>query len=185
MKNNCLLTFLLLTGFSSFVTAQNFSTRAAEAKFYSHAPLEDIEALNKEVGVLVSIPNNSVKVVVKIVGFTFAKSLMQEHFNENYLESPKFPVATFTGNFSNKEILEIKTPGSYQMMVSGDLTIHGIAAKREIPCTILVGEDGKLNVSSEFMVKLEDHKIKIPSAVGKNIAEEVKVSFSGILEKQQ
>lgn len=184
MKNYNLIASLIFLGFSSFAAAQNFSTRTAEAKFYSHAPLEDIEALNKEVGVLVSIPTNSVKIVVKIVGFTFAKSLMQEHFNENYLESPKFPIASFTGGFTNKENLDIKTPGTYPMVVSGDLSIHGVTIQREIPCTILVGEEGKLTVNSEFMVKLEDHKIKIPSAVGKNIAEEVKVTFSGILAKQ-
>lgn len=184
MKKYCLLSIILFAGFTTYLSAQNFNTRTAEAKFYSHAPLEDIEAINKEVGVIVSGASNSVKVVVKIVGFTFAKSLMQEHFNENYLESAKFPVATFSGSFVNKENLNLETPGTYSMMVSGDLSIHGISARREIPCTLEVGSDGKLKVNSEFMVKLADHKIKIPSAVGQNIAEEVKVSFSGTLNRQ-
>jgi hypothetical protein len=184
MKNSFYFLLIALSGIFTQAQAQNFSTRAGEAKFFSHAPLEDIEAINKEVGVLVSTANNTVKVVVKIVGFKFEKSLMQEHFNENYLESPKFPVASFTGSFTDKEIIKLGNPGTIQSIVSGDLTIHGITQKREIPCTLTVGADGKVSVSSEFMVKLEDHKIKIPTAVGQNIAEEVKVSFAGVLEKQ-
>jgi hypothetical protein len=184
MNKSQLLLLLFLTGFFQFAEAQTFSTRVAEVKFFSHAPLEDIEAINKEAGVLVSTTTNTIKVVIKIVGFKFDKSLMQEHFNENYLESPKFPVATFTGSFSDKEKLKLGNLGTIQAIVKGDLTIHGISQPREIPCSLTVDAEGKISVASEFMVKLEDHKIKIPSAVGQNISEEVKVSFSGVLDKQ-
>jgi hypothetical protein len=179
-----LFLLLFLTGFLQLAEGQTFSTRHAEVKFFSHAPLEDIEAINQEVGVLVSTTTNTIKVVIKIVVFKFDKSLMQEHFNENYLESPKFPVATFTGSFIDKEKFKLGTPGTVQAIVKGDLTIHGITQQREIPCSLTVDDGGKVTVASEFMVKLEDHKIKIPSAVGQNISEEVKVSFSGVLDKQ-
>lgn len=169
---------------STSLYAQNYITRNGEARFFSHAPLEDIEAVNKDVGVIVSPALNIVKIVVKIISFQFDKSLMQEHFNENYMETPKFPIASFTGSFLNKEKVNFSNPGTYQTLVTGDLLIHGITRKREIPATLVIQADGKVSVASEFMVKLEDHQIKIPSAVGKNIAEEVKVNFNAVLNKQ-
>ena len=101
-----------------------------------------------------------------IKSFVFENGLMQEHFNENYMESDKFPFALFKGSIENKE-------GSGQ--ANGDFTVHGVAKAREIKGSIKNTDKG-LTVSTEFWVKTAEHKIKIPKLLVKNLAEEIKVN---------
>jgi hypothetical protein len=176
------LFFVLILGLGmTDMSAQNFISRTGEVKFFSHTPLEDIEALNTKVAVKVMSEKDSVRIVVPIIGFIFDKSLMQEHFHENYMETKLFPTATFLGRFVENTKPNLHSPGLIQTSVSGELTIHGVTQKRIIPCILNVAEDGKITATSDFMVKLSDHKIKVPFAVGKNIAEEIKVTFSALL----
>jgi polyisoprenoid-binding protein YceI len=100
---------------------------------------------------------------------------MQEHFNENYMESNTFPKATFKGKFTGATAEDLKKPGTYKVTVSGDLTIHGVTKPVSYPGTITVDKDGVLKASSDFVVKPEDHGIEIPSVVRKNIAETITV----------
>jgi len=177
---NVIISLLILTGYS--LEAQTYSTRSAEVKFYSHAPLEDIEAHNTKGGASLSLEKNEIRIVIPIKGFMFQKALMQEHFNENYMETPKFPVATFTGSLSDTEVLKDDSPGPHKLIAKGELTIHGVKKYREIYCILSREPTGGIKVIAVFPVKVADHKIKIPSAVGKNIAEEVEITFNAILE---
>lgn len=150
-----------------------FITRQGFISFYSHTPVEDIEAVNNQVLSIVDLNSGAVAVSLLMKSFQFEKALMQEHFNENYVESDKYPKANFQGKIKN--LPEILSGDNGVAMISGDLTIHGITR----PITM----EGKLEVTDEsvrfegsFMVTVADYDIKIPSIVARNIAKEVKVT---------
>lgn len=150
------------------------------AKFFSSAPLEDIEANSEKVSAIFSTDKGEVAAIIPIKSFQFENGLMQEHFNENYMESEKYPKASFSGKIGNKESQLVGT--RFQSEVKGKLTIHGVTVERVIPVTMTYLPNGNIKVESKFMVKLEDHKIKIPSIVFQNIAEEVEVTLKFILK---
>lgn len=99
---------LLFIGFQS--KAQLFITTTGEVSFFSKTPMEDIEAVNKNVSSIINTSTNEVAVQMRITNFVFPNKLMQEHFNENYLESEKFPSATFKGKI--KEDVDLTKPGN-------------------------------------------------------------------------
>ena len=107
--------------------------------------------------------------------FVFKNPMMQEHFNEDYMESAKFPKASFKGKVIGE--YDVKTDGEYDVSVKGQLTIHGVSKDREIKGKIIV-KGGKISVNAKFAVKVADHGIKIPSIQIKNIAEVVEVSIN-------
>lgn len=146
-----------------------------EVHFYSEAPLEDIKASNTEVKGVIDFESKRVAVVIKMNAFQFEKSLMQEHFNENYLESEKYPKATFTGSFT--DAIDLSVPGKVQREIAGTMTIHGVTN----PVTSLVVFDitkDSIKVNTVMIVRLEDYQIKIPKIVFAKIAEEVEVTVS-------
>ena len=146
-------------------------SESAYIKFFSSAPIEDITATNESANSVLDLDNGTFVFSVKIKGFQFEKSLMQEHFNENYLESDKYPKSTFSG-----KIVDWKNEnGKKTVIAAGELTIHGVKRQVEIESTIEVSE-GDVKVEAVFPIKLEDYKIKIPKAVFYNIAEEVEVT---------
>ena len=117
--------------------------------------------------------NTVVVFTTPIDQFEFEKSLMQEHFNENYLESEKYPEATFSAQIENWT----GSTGQQMVTVLGDLTIHGVTKKVSIEGELQYAAD-KVEVSAVFPVLLKDYKIKIPRAVFYNIAEEVEVTVN-------
>ena len=141
-------------------------------EFFSKTPLEDIKAVNETATSLLNTFDNKLVFRVPIIGFVFKKSLMREHFNENYLESDKYPHATFQGKI-NEEI-DFSKDGEYPATATGKFNIHNVEVERTLEGTILI-KDGKVSLKTEFHVLLKDHKIKIPKAVFKNIAEDILV----------
>jgi polyisoprenoid-binding protein YceI len=121
------------------------------------------------------------KVLMK--SFVFEKALMQEHFNENYVESDKFPNATFQGKIANFSAVDFTKEGTYDVTVEGDLTIHGITKKISEKGTFTVKAGDKIHGNSKFMVKPADYDIKIPSTVMNNIAETIEVTVDVELSK--
>src|SRR5437016_4448488 len=119
---------IIITGFIILLTvqiqAQVFYTKSGRINFYSKAPLEDIEASNKTADCVLNISTGSIMFSVLIKGFEFQKALMQEHFNENYMESNKFPRATFKGTIVNLSEIDLSKPGNYPVRVKGQLTMH-------------------------------------------------------------
>ncbi len=147
------------------------------ARFYSEAPVENIEAINdKAVGAL-DLSNGSVAVSMLMQDFEFEKSLMKEHFNENYVESDKYPKSTFKGKILDFDAEKFKSPGSFTLKVTGDLTIHGVTnpLETEIQCKV---SNESTAVSTKFIVAVAKFKIDIPKIVFYNIAEEVEVTAS-------
>jgi polyisoprenoid-binding protein YceI len=174
MKSYILIPILFILFINSkHINAQNkYITRNGTVSFFSEAPLENIEAINKKVVSILDIETSELVVSIQIKDFIFKKALMQEHFNENYLESDKYPKANLKGKLSN--LTKDYPLNNKESNFEGEITIHGItqpfAAKVEL---IKAGEI--INGKSNFKIKLKDFKIKIPSLMMYNIAEEVEV----------
>ncbi len=167
-----LITIFLLE-LSWMVQAQVFMSQDAMLSFFSSAPIEDIKAESKKGASAVNFDTKSIYFKVAIRSFEFPKSLMQEHFNENYLESDKYPFAEFKGNIKGQ--VDLAKDGNYPVTVQGDLNIHGVTKNYQVNGEFKV-ERGAVTGKSVFQVKLVDHHIKIPSIVIKNIAEIIDVT---------
>lgn len=161
--------------------AQKYMTKNGHISFYSKAPLEDIEAHNRQVSAALDTETGNLVFKVLIKSFQFEKALMQEHFNENYMESGKFPTSVFQGNVTNHEDIDFASPGNYKAEITGNLTIHGITREINTTGTFIVDEK-QIKGDSEFMVRLDDYDIEIPKAVINNIAEEIKITVDILLK---
>ncbi len=174
---------LLITAWAFAPKADNiYRLKEGKVSFFSKAPLEDIAAEAKSYAGVINLTNRKVAFQVFITSFEFPNKTMQEHFNENYMESEKYPKATFSGTI-NEEV-DLTKNGTYQVSVAGKLTIHGVEQERTIPGVITMKE-GLLSLTSDFKVKLEDHKIKVPSVVVSNIAEVIDVKIAGTFEPKK
>jgi len=134
-------------------------------------------AENNEVTSFLDTEKGEFAFVVLIKSFKFQKALMEEHFNENYMESNTYPKASFKGMIEDKDKIDFNKNGNYNVTVKGDLTIHGVKQSVEVPGSITV-DDGGITASSKFKVKVRDYNIKIPMPVINNIAEEIEISVN-------
>ncbi|MBT1703647.1 YceI family protein [Fulvivirgaceae bacterium PWU20] len=164
----------------SAVQAQKFVSEKNSISFFSDAAIEDIAAVNNKCSSIFNAATGDIVFSVPINGFEFEKSLMQEHFNEKYMESDKYPKSTFQGaiagfDISKKEIQNVSA--------SGKLTIHGVTKDLTIPGTIQQQGD-KLLLKAKFVVKLVDYKITIPQLLWQNIAEQVDVTIDFTFKPQ-
>lgn len=163
----------ILSLFVSSVFAQViYTTESSEISFFSSTPVEDIEAINETSTSLLNIAKNDIVFRVPIAGFKFEKPLMEEHFNENYMDTEKFPYATFKGKLS--DTLDLTKDTIYKISATGMMNIHGVDQAETYTGTI-EAKDGKATLKCEFKVALKDHKIKVPKVVFANIAEEIDV----------
>lgn len=174
MKKTLLtLAILGLATVQSF--GQRYMTREGYIQFYSSTPMEDIEASSNQATSALDKSNGQLVFRILMRSFTFEKALMQEHFNENYVESEKFPNAQFAGSITNLSDVDFDTDGAYNVTITGKLTVHGVERDQTVTGKLHVkGEE--LLLETEFMVKPEDHDIEIPSVVRDNIASEIKVT---------
>jgi len=156
-------------------SAQIYKNQSINVVFFSETPVENIEAVAKKATSVINFETDSIVLRITQTEFHFKKSLMEEHYNENYMESTKYPYAIFRGKFDQK--IDPKKPGVYKIKTKGYLEIHGVRQNREIEGTIEVGD--LIKVHSEFFVKTADHKIEIPKIVFSNIAESIKVTIDG------
>ena len=146
------------------LTAQKVYTKNGAISFFSKASVENISAENNQVMSVLTLPAGELQFSVLIKSFHFKKSLMEEHFNENYMESSKYPKATFKGKINDLSKVNFTTDGNYTVEVTGDLTIHGITNKTTASGTITV-KSGIITATSKFKVKLADYKIDRKSVV--------------------
>lgn len=158
------------------LSAQNrFFTKTGHIDFYSHTSVEDIKAANDQVTSFLDINTGEMVFSVLNRSFQFPKPLMQEHFNENYMESEKFPKSGFEGKITNLKAVDFAKPGKYPVKVSGKLTIHGVTKDIESPGDLTVDKD-KVMGDAVFSINPEDYGIKIPAVVRQNIAEAFKIT---------
>jgi len=174
-KSSLLVLALLLAG--TALSAQKYFTREGKISFFSDAPLEKIEAHNTSATSVFDAESGRVEFAVLIKGFQFEKALMQEHFNENYMESDKFPKALFKGRITNMDSLDLRTSGTYTAQVTGELTIHGVTRPLETTAQFTV-KNGHISAFSSFEIAEADFDIEIPSIVRDKIARVVRVDVS-------
>lgn len=157
--------------------AQKYFTRSGKVSFSSEAPLEKIEAQNSNATSVIDLESGQMEFAVLIKAFQFEKALMQEHFNENYMESDKFPKSLFKGKIQNLDAINFSKDGEYVAEVKGDLTIHGVTKSIETTGTFVV-KNGNISASSNFSVLVADYNIEIPNVVKDNIAKEVVINLA-------
>jgi len=172
--------FLLAALFCPFfLQAQsNYSTRNGKISFFSSTPLEDIKAASNNGTAVLLSKTKDIAFQVPIKSFQFEKGLMQEHFNENYMESDKYPVAKFKGKL-NQDI-DLSKNGEYDVTSTGTLSLHGVDKPRTISGKLKVS-DGKVQLISNFNVACVDHNIKIPTIVIAKVAEIIAVKVDAVL----
>ncbi len=175
-----LLAIILLT--ASMANAQKYMTKSGTIKFFSETPMEKIEATNRQANSALDFSNGNFVFKVLIRGFEFEKALMQEHFNENYMESEKFPNSTFNGKITNIKDVNLEKDGVYKVVVEGDLAMHGVTNKVKVNGTLEV-KGGKVLGKAVFNVSPKDYNISIPKAVINNIAEAIQVDVNVALDK--
>jgi len=181
MKKLFVTLIIAVLALGTQVQAQKYITKNGKIHFYSDAPAEKIEAFNNQVNSALDISTGDFIFRVLMKSFQFEKALMQEHFNENYVESHKYPNATFVGKVTNLSEKDFTTPGTYQAQIEGELTIHGVTQEISEQGTFEV-KDGKIHGKAKFFVAVADYDIKIPQAVITNIAEKIEVNVEILLE---
>jgi len=181
MKTVLLLMVSVLLSVQLVQAQGKFYTKSAKIQFFSKAPLEDIEAKSKNAVCLLDPETGTLQFSILIKSFEFENDLMQEHFNDDYLESHKFPKSEFKGQIVNLNSVNFKKAGIYPVTVRGRLTLHGETKEIETKGTIAVNGDN-LIINSSFPLVLEEFKIKIPSLVKDKIAKTVTISVDGKLE---
>lgn len=166
----CLI--VLVTASHLAANCQLYSTRTGFVGFYSKTALEDIKAENNQVYAVLDRSKKNLAFTLLLKGFVFTKELMQEHFNENYVESDKYPKASFNGSWAGDIALD--KDGIYKVVVKGNLNLHNVTRPIEIPATMEV-KNGRILGTAEFKVKPEDFNISIPSIVREKIDKEMTV----------
>lgn len=171
------LSAILCVAFAYPMTSysQLYSTRSGFVGFYSKTAMEDIQGENNQVYAIIDAGKKNLAFAALLKGFIFPKELMQEHFNENYVESDKYPKASFTGAYSGDVALD--KDGVYKVVVTGNLTLHNVTRPVQTPATLEV-KGGHLIGHAEFKVKPEDFNISIPSVVRDKIDKEMTVKVN-------
>lgn len=170
-----ILMICFLTSMSSALFSQTlFMTRSGQISFFSKTSVENIDAVNNEVTSILNTGTGEVVFAVLVKSFRFEKALMEEHFNENYMESDKFPKATFQGKITNLASIDFAKDGSYPVTIQGDLTLHNVKQPVNASGQLEVG-NGKLILKGNFIVTLADYKIEVPSLVTEKISKTIDI----------
>ncbi|HLN54456.1 MAG TPA: YceI family protein [Bacteroidales bacterium] len=168
------LPFLLII-LAAPVNAQRYMTKTGHISIYSHTPIEDIKADNNQAASVMDLSTGEIVFQVLIKSFKFEKALMEEHFNENYMESDKYPKSTFRGNITDPSPSTLSKEGKYDVTIEGDLNIHNVTKKITAKGTMEVG-NGTLTAFSKFDIIPADYNIQIPAVVRDNIAKVIEVT---------
>jgi len=181
MKKLALLIILMISG--NFLFAQKYLSKTGKITFEASVPLfEDVFAQDDNNVVVLNADNGDIASVSVVKNFHFKTKLMEEHFNESYAETAKFPKTTFSGKIVNFDKSKL-TASPQKYTVQGTLNFHGVA-KAYISTATMYAKDGKIYMSGGFAVKAADHKVTIPKMVMKKVAETVNVEYNYVLVKQ-
>ncbi len=165
-----LLVFSFTAGYKANAQILKSLDKQGKLSFFSSTPVEDIDAHSESATSIINTVTDSVIVKVRINSFQFKNALMQEHFNENYLESEKYPYAIFRGKINEHAVLAAE--GTNKVSANGTLTMHGVERNTKMEGSFSRKGD-ELILQSAFKVKLSDHKIEVPKLVMTKIAEEI------------
>ena len=157
--------------------AQMYMTKNGKISFFSTTSMENIEAVNNQAVSILNSGTGEIGFSVIIKGFLFKKALMQEHFNEDNMESDKYPKAMFKGVIADIANVNFNKEGDYSVKVNGNLTMHGITQKIAVNATIKIKE-GKVFASSEFNVLRADYKISVPKVTENNVSKSIRINVA-------
>lgn len=182
-RNPSVLVLFILLAIPTLLSAQRLFTRDAKVHFdaTSKGSPEQVEAVNKSGTLVVDVATGNVQAAVLMTNFLFEKALMQEHFNENYVESSKYPKATFKGKIDDASKVNFSKDGTYEVPVSGSLDLHGVTNEIKTTATFKI-QGGKVAANTEFKITLADYKISVPSVVSDKLAAQAQISFEADLE---
>ncbi|MFN8289334.1 MAG: YceI family protein [Chitinophagaceae bacterium] len=180
---NLLVLIGLSVAVSGTVSAQKYFTKNGTIGFdaTSSSSPEKIEGINRSATCVIDTKSGAIQFAVLMKGFAFERALMEEHFNENYAESSKYPKSEFRGKLKDVEDIDFTKDGSYTLKVKGDLTLHGQTKEVETTGTLVV-KGGKISAAASFDVKLSDFEISIPGLVADKVAKIAKINVSVSLE---
>lgn len=170
-----IIVFLIMSLSSLGLNAQQYRVEKGTVRFFSEAPLEDIEAIHHNPKGAIRLSDSSIVILLANIAFEFDKSLMEEHFNENYMETETYPYSKFKGKIVSG--CDFQKDGEYAVTVEGDLEIHGVTLKRTVSGTITKKGD-KLILHAKFSIHVADHEVEVPSMYIDNIAEDVEVTIN-------
>jgi len=176
MKSKILMSIIVIIFSIVKLQAQDkYITRTGHVRFYSDTPMEKIDANNNEAGSILNIVTGDINVVLLNKSFKFDRALMEEHFNENYMESSKYPKSSFKGKISDLKSIDFKKNGKYTVKIEGTLSVHG--KDKQVTSDATFEVDGtKISASTKFTVTPEDFNIAIPSLVKDKIAKMLEVT---------
>ncbi len=178
MKNVFQVVLLLLTTFS--FSQDKIITKNGKITFEASVPaFEEIKAKNEGVTCVINTKSSEIATLAIVKGFRFKVALMEEHFNENYIESDKHPKATFKGKIENFDFAKV-TSQAKEYTIKGKLELHGKTKDITITATIKKTNDGTAFVSN-FTINTDDFGIQIPSVVSKKVSKKVAVSLDFLL----
>lgn len=174
----------MLCGFVTAVIGQGkYYTKTGKIKFDANTPNspDKVEAVTNSAVCVLDTKSGAIQFSVVVNGFQFEKALMQEHFNENYLESAKFPKAEFKGTIGNNHEVNYTKDGVYKVKVSGGLTIHGVTKQVDTEGELTI-KNGRILAKAGFEVLLSDYQVKIPGVVADKVAKSAKIMVECNLE---
>lgn len=181
MKKIILLSVSLL--FAGYASAQKYSSKTGKVTFEASVPLfEDIYAQDDNNVVVVNADNGEMASVSVVKNFHFKTKLMEEHFNESYAETAKYPKTTFKGKIVNFDKTKL-TASPQKYTIQGTLNFHGVD-KAVTSTATLYAKDGKIYMQGGFVARPADYKVTIPKMVTKKIAENVNIEYNYVLIKQ-
>jgi hypothetical protein len=176
MKKTILL--IVAIAISTSYSAQIVIAKTCVVSFFSASPLENIEAINKASKPLINKSTNEIQIKIVNTAFVFEKALMQEHFNENYMESEKFPNTIFKGKINEK--IDWSKDAENKVTVTGKMSMHGVDKDVTIDGSLNIkGEE--ITISTKFKIHIADYGIKVPSLYIQNIAEDLDVKLDAVL----
>lgn len=161
-------------------SGQNYMAKNVKLTIFSSTPVEDIRAASLKGSAVLVAGSREIVVQLPVKSLEFDRKLMQEHFNENYMESDKYPLARFKGTIA--QTIDFSKNGEYNVTVNGTLSVHGVDKQRSIAGKVTV-KDGTLQIQAEFKVACADHKIKIPTLIITKVAEVIEVKVDGKLNQ--
>jgi hypothetical protein len=156
------------------LSAQKYMTKNGFISFYGHTPMEDIKADNNQVASILDTSKGELVFQVLMKSFHFVRALMEEHFNENYVESEKYPKSVFKGKITNLSDINFSKSGIYNVNIEGEMNIHDVSKPFAAKGTLEVKND-EIVAKSKFNIKPEDFNITIPGVVREKIAKEMEV----------
>ncbi|MFN8319329.1 MAG: YceI family protein [Saprospiraceae bacterium] len=175
MKKSLFLSLLMFTFLG--LNAQKYFTKEGKVNFDCSTSIEKIAAVNSKATSVVDFATGAIEWGVLVKAFKFEKALMQEHFNENYMESNTYPKATFKGKIDNVASIQLGKDGTYNVVIKGTLDMHGVSKPVTANATFVI-KGGAISATSKIKLLLADYNVTIPSVVKDSISKEVTISIA-------